>query len=463
MTLTSTVAIEPVQVHPEMTLQSLKLWQVELDVDQVGAVMMRHFSEEPLLPGILLMRDHQYIGMVSREKFFERMSRPYALELFSHRSLQKLYAELNVSVSELAAETLVVTAMPLGLARVPECMYEPMVIKSRTGRVSVVDFRQILRIYSKIHTIILDRLQRSELQADDTKTNLQRLQSDYMQMLHTEKMASLGQLVAGVAHEINNPVNFIHGNVVHATAYAEEILELVDLYQQECPQPSILIREALESCDMAFVKQDFTKLLSSMKVGTERIQEIVKSLRSFSRLDESDRKLADIHEGIDNTLIILNHRLKSTSTQAPIEVAKDYGDLPMIDCYPGQLNQVFTNILSNAIDALQQSDQAFPKIMIKTKVEATNVWIEIADNGPGISADQQHRVFEPFFTTKPVGQGTGLGLSISHQIIVKSHGGQLSCQSELGKSTQFTLTIPIQSLSSSQPSPIQAERNLALA
>lgn len=368
MTLTPTLAIEPVQVHPEMTLQALQLWQVELDIDQVAAVMMRRFSEEPQLPGILLMRDHQYMGMVSREKFFERMSRPYALELFSHRSLQKLYAELNVSVLELSAETLVVAAMPLGLARASECIYEPMVIKSRYGRLSIVDFRQILLIYSKIHTIILERLQHSKLQADATKTNLQQLQSQYMQMLHTEKMASLGQLVAGIAHEINNPVNFIHGNVDHATTYAEEILELMSLYQQEYPQPSSLIREALESCDLAFVKQDFTKLLSSMKVGTERIREIVKSMRSFSRLDESDRKLADIHEGIDNTLIILNHRLKPVGSQAPIEVVKDYGDLPMLDCYPGQLNQVFTNILSNAIDALKQSHQASPKITITTDI-----------------------------------------------------------------------------------------------
>lgn len=440
-----TLVVEPLlhQVHPEMTLQSLPLWKVEIDIDQVGDVMMRRFNEEPRLPGVILLQDQQYVGMVSRQKFFERMSRPYALELFSNRVIRRLYDELRTNSLELPVETRVITATPLGLKRSSEYMYEPIVVRDSAGSHRLVDFQELLIVYSKIHAIILEQLQYTQLQADKIKTNLAGLQSSYAQMLHTEKMASLGQLVAGIAHEINNPVNFIHGNLAHAATYARDLLDLVRLYCRHYPEPHSAIQEALELYDLAFLEEDFVKLLGSMEVGTVRIQEIVKSMRNFSRLDESDRKSVDIHEGIENTLTILNHRLKGNPEQMPIEVVKDYGDLPLVDCYPGQLNQVFTNILSNAIDALQESAQPPLKITIQTQVKEYAALIVITDSGPGISQEKQQRIFDPFFTTKPIGKGTGLGLSISHQIITKGHNGHLTCKSQPAQGTEFVIEIPL--------------------
>ncbi|MCA1991267.1 MAG: PAS domain S-box protein, partial [Coleofasciculus sp. S288] len=285
------------------------------------------------------------------------------------------------------------------------------------------------------------------------ETTLQELQQTQLQLVQTEKMSSLGQLVAGVAHEINNPVSFISGNIVHADQYTRDLLELVELYSKHYPQPIPDIEDHYEAIDFDFIRQDFPKLFSSMKMGTHRIRQIVNSLKNFSRLDEAERKQVNIHEGIDNTLLILQHRLRPEASN--IKLVKEYGNLPQVECYPGQLNQVFMNLLSNAIDALEKlkvegSSQinqqlASPCIKIHTAV-VDNGWvvIRIADNGPGISEEIKARIFDPFFTTKPVGKGTGLGLSISYQIVVKKHNGQLRCLSEPGKGTEFIVEIPLQ-------------------
>jgi two-component system, NtrC family, sensor kinase len=278
----------------------------------------------------------------------------------------------------------------------------------------------------------------------ELESALQELRQTQAQIVQSEKMSSLGQLVAGIAHEINNPVNFIHGNVKHINDYVQDLLDLITLYQAELTQPNATIVAKLEAVDLDFLREDLPKLAGSMKVGTERIREIVRSLRTFSRLDEAEVKPIDIHQGIDSTLMILQHRLKGDNA---IEIIKQYGELPLVECFAGQLNQVFMNILANAIDALQEgrSDQATPcQIRIMTSVMDTQtVQISFTDNGAGIPAAIQAKIFDPFFTTKPVGQGTGMGMSISYQIITEKHGGKIFCNSTPGEGTEFVIQIPI--------------------
>lgn len=264
-------------------------------------------------------------------------------------------------------------------------------------------------------------------------------------------MAVLGQLVAGIAHEINNPVNFIAGNLVYAINYTQDLLQLISLYQHHYPAPVAEIKAAIAEMELEFLTVDYLKLLDSMKFGTERIQEIVLSLRNFSRLDESDKKIVDIHEGIDSTLIILQSRLLNQETGQLITIEKEYGNLPLVECYAGLINQVFMNILSNAIDAIFESFESAsstlksPIIRIRTEVtDNRQVVIRIADNGTGIPKDIQKRLFDPFFTTKPVGKGTGLGLSISYQIVVEKHCGQLQCISTIKEGTEFIITISVE-------------------
>lgn len=425
-----------------MTLAELHLWQVALDINQPGEEITRCFDAQPMLPGILLTQNERYLGMISRRRFFERMSRQYALELFSKRPAQVIFETLQSDILEFPAETLVTTATPIGLGRSSEAVYEPIVIRDASGLHSVIDFQQLLIIYAQINNLILEQLQLSQQQAKDTLNSLQSLQQDYSQMLHTEKMASLGQLVAGMAHEVNNPVNFIHGNLSCATDYAQDLLHAIGLYQQHYPEPPQHIQAALQSIDLDFLAEDLPKLLSSMDVGTSRIRSIVNSMRNFSRLDESELKVADIHQGIESTLTILQHRAMAQGPQNAIEIVKDYGELPQVSCYPGQLNQVFMNLIANAMDALQEDSQENPTLRIHTKCDEGGVLIEISDNGPGISEGVQQSIFDPFFTTKPVGKGTGLGLSISYKIIVEGHGGQLRCQSQLGEGTTFTIALP---------------------
>lgn len=312
-------------------------------------------------------------------------------------------------------------------------------------------------------------LEKEVIERKQTETELQqtlqRLQQTQAQLIQTEKMSSLGQLVAGVAHEINNPVNFIYGNTIHASDYIEELLNIIQLYQKYYPQPASEIQEAIENSELDFLMADLPKILSSVRLGADRIREIVLSLRNFSRLDESEMKAVNIHEGLDNTILILQNRLKIKSANCAIEVIKQYGDLPLIECYAGQLNQVFMNLLTNAIDALESSltsdeisvsergDRPIknedrskkPTLTISTQlIGKNNVLIQIADNADGMSEEVKKRIFDPFFTTKPVGKGTGLGLSISYQIVVEKHGGILRCESETGRGTELAIEIPVQ-------------------
>ena len=317
-------------------------------------------------------------------------------------------------------------------------------------------------LYAQTHAAALA----AQTQAQQLERALQNLKQTQAQLIQTEKMSSLGQLVAGVAHEINNPVNFITGNLSHASNYIQDLLGLIELYQKNYTNPVPEITEEIEAIDLEFLSEDLPKVLNSMQIGAERIRQIVLSLRNFSRLDEAEMKPVDIHEGIDNTLLILHNRLKPKGNQGGIDVIKEYAHLPKVNCYAGQLNQVFMNIIANAIDALES--QTEPRIItIRTSIEngdpeivnacqlsLTNskfpmpncqfLVIRIRDNGPGMNDEVKRRLFDPFFTTKPVGKGTGLGLSISYQIVVEKHGGLLKCLSEPGKGSEFVIQIPME-------------------
>jgi len=293
--------------------------------------------------------------------------------------------------------------------------------------------------------------EQAQIKTRELEQAYRELQQTQAQLIQSEKMSSLGQLVAGVAHEINNPVNFIYGNIAHANDYLHDLLDLLEQYQAAYPEPEAAIAETIEAIDLDFLLSDLPKLFDSMRVGADRIKEIVKSLRTFSRLDEADMKAIDLHESLDSTLMILQNRLKAKTDRPAIEVIKHYGQLPQVDCYAGQLNQVFMNLIGNAIDALEERDKqrspeelaAHPgRIRIETAVVGDRVRIRIQDNGIGIPADKVNRIFDPFYTTKPVGKGTGLGLSISYQIVTDKHRGRLSCRSELGRGTEFAIEIP---------------------
>ncbi|MEH2464798.1 ATP-binding protein [Nostoc sp.] len=319
---------------------------------------------------------------------------------------------------------------------------------------------KLVSIFASQSAIAIDKAvlyEQSTQAAIQAKAQTQRLQQALhelqlaqTQLIQSEKMSSLGQLIAGVAHEINNPVNFICGNLRYVAEYAQDLLHLLEKYQKFLPVASPELESELDNVDLEFITQDLPKLLNSMKLGTSRIVEIVQSLKNFSRHDEAEMKAVNIHDGIDGTLMILHHRLKADVHRPAIEIVKDYAKLPLIECYPGQLNQVFMNVLANAIDALEEgmgNEEISPptaQITIRTAVlDHHSVVIRIADNGPGMKEEIIHRIYDPFFTTKDVGKGTGLGMAISYQIVVDKHGGILKCRSQSGEGTEFWIQIPV--------------------
>ncbi|AFY42950.1 response regulator [Nostoc sp. PCC 7107] len=278
------------------------------------------------------------------------------------------------------------------------------------------------------------------------------LQKTQTQLIQAEKVATLGQLAAGIAHEVNNPINFIAGNLNFLEQYVQEIIDLLELYQKHLTEPPNEIKTAIEKSNLSFLLNDISKIIQSMQLGTNRVTEIVSSLNKFSRHSEAGKKLANLHEGIENTLLILGHRLKANAHRDTILIIKEYGNLPLVDCYPGEINQVFMNLICNAIDAIEESqkNQKFPEtsnnpgvIRITTELKGEKVILKIADNGLGISEAEKTKIFDAFYTTKPVGKGTGLGLSIAYQIVVNNHHGKLYYQSKLGEGLEFIIELPI--------------------
>lgn len=339
---------------------------------------------------------------------------------------------------------------------------KPEIIEYQPTQVRVYeDLKQKIAQLSQQLAETTKKLQAEIQQSQQTKSQLHSAQS---QLVQSEKMSSLGMMVAGIAHEINNPVSFVYGNITPAQEYTQDMLGLIELYQQHYPKPVPAIQEYTNNIDLEFLVQDLPKLLESMKVGSERIRDITTSLRTFSRMDKTQMTRVNIHESLESTLLILRHRLKAKSDRPEIEVVKNYGILPPVECYPGQLNQVFMNILVNAVDAMEwkgvsieqlgsekQTPNSAPRIEICTEIVETpegsfnsqSVAIRIRDNGPGIKERVRRLLFDPFFTTKALGQGTGLGLSISYQIVVTNHGGQLDCVSVAGAGTEFIIQIPV--------------------
>ena len=437
----------------ESTIQELHLYDFQVDFNCLGAEVSDLFEANPLLPGVLLVNKDELIGTISRRKFLEQMSRLYGVELFSKRPLKVLY---NFAKSEpliLPSDTSIVAAARQSLERSPELVYEPVVVQLESSTYRLLDVHELLVAQAKIHELTTQLL-REQTQA---------------QLMQAEKMASLGRMVAGVAHEILNPVNFIWGNLGHLSRYSQDLIKLLLTYEQEVAEVSSEVATLKEEIEFDFLLKDFPQVIDSMRMGAERLKKIVSGLRSFSYMDEAKLRPADIHECLDNTLLILGNRLKYG-----IEIVKDYGDLPLVNCYPGQLSQVFMNLISNAIDALsektanhaaKQKSNRFlgqqkvilnhwqPQIKItttictsETQVSSTaNAWIviQIADNGSGIPTEIQTKIFETFFTTKPMGQGTGLGLAISHQIVTEKHQGQLNLRSQPGIGTEFEIRLPI--------------------
>jgi len=321
---------------------------------------------------------------------------------------------------------------------------------------------------AELYTQSLDSARIAQEKTKQLELALCELQQAQTQLVQAEKMSSLGQMVAGISHEINNPVSFIFGNLTYTEEYIGSLMKLLQMYRDEFPEAPLAIQSEIDALDLNFLLDDLPKMLSSMKVGATRIRDIVRSLRNFSRLDESEMKSVNLHEGIDSTLMILEHRLKAQSVSVGgteyhrpiIQVVKEYGELPLVECYAGLLNQVFMNVLSNGIDAVELgvgiqettaglenplSQICERKIEIRTEVCTDNnfVRIYIADNGPGMTEEVRSRIFDPFFTTKGVGKGTGLGLSISYQIVVEKHGGKLMCISAPGEGAEFAIEIPV--------------------
>ncbi len=321
----------------------------------------------------------------------------------------------------------------------------------------------LLRIENQINLRFLQyKLKEKNLLLQKT---LDELKVAQVQQIQNEKMAALGQMVAGIAHEVNNPISLIYGNIEYVSQYVQQLINVVEVYHKEYPNPTQKIQQTFRDIDLNFLMNDVRKLMGAMYRGADRIRQIVLALQNFSRLDEADMKPVNIHEGIDSTIVILQHRLKETALRPGINVTREYSSLPLVSCYPSDLNQVFMHIISNAIDALDRgvgsrewgiekelhpthhSPLPTPQISIHTQLTSNNtVRVSIADNGPGMDESVRSRLFDPFFTTKPVGKGSGLGLSISHQIVVKKHQGKIKCHSSVGQGAKFIIEIPIEQL-----------------
>ena len=421
----------------ESTLLDLPLYNRQIELTQQAKEVAQAFEENPMLPGVILSDRGNFVGIISRRLFFERVNRRYGLEMFFKRPIEVLYRFSKQELLLLPGSKLIVEAAEESLYRSAELVYEPIVVEIAPQTYRLLDVHQLMVAQSRIHQL----------------TNKLLKQQTQSKLIQTEKMASLGRIVAGVAHEIRNPLNCIWGNLTFLLSYFENLLQLMSAYQEEYSEPCPRIDALKEEIEFDFLQEDLPVTLEGMKFGALQLLKIVNGLHHFSHMDETKPVQTDIHECVEITLLILKNRFKNG-----IEVVKNYGELPLVRGYSGQLSQVFLNLLVNALDALtehaadretdnQGLDDWQPQIEITTKVIETEdgKWaaISIADNGPGIPLENQQQIFDTFFTTKPVGKGSGMGLAICDQIVTEKHGGKLKLRSQPGQKTEFEILLPI--------------------
>jgi signal transduction histidine kinase len=425
----------------ESTLQELPLWKVFVEVDRQGNEIAQILEEEPLLPGIILTRNQVYVGMISRRKFFEHMSRPFSLGLFSGRPIEYLHNILQPEAFELSENMPIVKAAQMALQRSSELIYDPILVKAPCGKHGILDFQQLLLAYSQIQTLTQIQLLQAEEHTKKAETNLYHFQQNYIELLYKEKINTVRQVFAGVAQKMKNPIDFLTGNLIHTNRLTQELLHLVKLYQLHYPNPEAEIQSEIKKIELDVLTVEIPKLLDAMKMNSKSIQCLLRDFHQFYEFQESEKQKVNINDVIDITLLLLQSNLKCGSNREKITIVKDYGNLPPVNCYAWRLNRVFTNILNRAINALeermQNQSQFFnPQIKIKTEiVDSTYVVIHMSDNGFEMNAD------DLLFATKTVGHDLKLGLSASDRIIVEEHGGQLQCISTPEHGTEFIVKI----------------------
>ncbi|CAN1211370.1 hypothetical protein TUMEXPCC7403_14305 [Tumidithrix helvetica PCC 7403] len=466
------------QVSLDLTLQEMKLYDFAIELESHGSVVRKVFKENPRLPGVIVLNRGIYAGMISRKRFLEFLSRPYGLELYNKRPLRVLFEQLNPEFLVLHGNISVVLAMQNCLQRPQHVIYEPIVVRLEGGIHKLLDVHDLFLAQSQIHELA------TQLLREQTQDR----------MIQTDKMASLGQMVAEISHDIRTPVNFIYGNMDYLATYTERLIQILSTYESELPQPSPKTIDLKEETNYEFIKTDLPKVIKSIRFGSEQLMRLVSGLQSFSRTDKlSLPSDIDVNDCIESSLMILDSRLKN------IHVVKSYGELPLIQGFHSQLIQVFLNLIGNATDVLlsltnqpsassktdfpdlyneQQTSNEIgkegstsllepepwhPKIEISSSLgsleqnpeadstETSTQWIsvKIADNGSGIPEEIQGRIFETFFTTKGTGKGTGLGLTICHQIVTEKHKGKLNLRSPyyagslLTMGTEFEILLPV--------------------
>ncbi len=414
----------------ESTLQELPLCDISLEVSTLAFDLAEKFQKNSLIPGVLLVDKGKFVGMISRRRFLEYMSLPNGANNLRKSSLQTIHELLPSDILILSSDILVLAATRQSLERNAESIFEPIVVRISCEDYRILDAHQLLVAQSLIHELT-NKLLREQTQAE---------------LFKTEKLVSLGRMVAGVAHEMRNPVNCIHGNSPHLLKYFQDLMDLLLVYESEHPELSVKIKEIKDKIEFDFLVEDLPQLLASINISSERLTQIVGSLHSFSHNSQDKPLPSNINECIDSTLLILNSQINSS-----IKIIKNYVELPLVNCYSGELSQVFMNLIGNAIDTLMEkaetSNDWEPCIEITTEIlkkeNSEELLIAIADNGVGMSPEIQEQIFEDFFTTKPAGKGTGLGLAISHAIVTQKHGGHLRVTSQPGVGTKFEILLPL--------------------
>ncbi|NEQ40004.1 MAG: ATP-binding protein [Okeania sp. SIO3I5] len=446
------------------TLTDLHLYNAHLEIDQLGVEVANFFEENKLLPGIILTNLGKFVGMISQQEFIKTLSRQYGRELFLNRPISVLYDFIKYELLVLPGDTYIVDAAYKAVKRPQELINEPIVVQVSPDNYQVLETQNLLIAQSHIHKLAKDLLQ----------------QQTQAQLIQTEKLVMLGQMVAGLAHELRNPINCVAGNSKFISGYYQDLIGLIHTYEENISQEIEEVEDLKEEIDFEFIKNDYFEMIKSIELAAEQMMQLVKSLHSFSHMEGTKRQETNINDCLDSTLLILKNRWKYSE----VEIIKNYADLPLILCHSGQVGQVFMNLITNALDALEEhkkSDSEPGKIWIYTEVknlsenldrhlvksineveinstseieasvistqdnQAIAPWlsIRIVDNGPGIPYKIQEQIFDRFFTTKVAGKGTGLGLAITHQIVVDKHRGKLNLNSTPGVGTEFEILLPM--------------------